>query len=209
MAATARREVLNVWERHLYNVLEEYFTLRQNRSCRMHVLAQVGLLRVIDVPDKWLWLNGVQVNAMSLDCVIVDGTRASPRLVFETDGEQHGTPVQKNRDSTKDFLLGLAGIPIARLEAEGVKDSLDILKAHVEIESFDRELQYPVSDELGRVSHLDLSDATYDRCIRAVAPLDIELALVGLGWAFPDGWDYVAELWRTHSKINGIWKRNA
>lgn len=207
MAATARREVLNLWERHLYNVLEEYFTLLQNRSCRMHVLAQVGLLRVIDVPDKWI--NGVQVNAMSLDCVIVDGKRASPQLVFEADGEQHTEQVQKNRDSTKDFLLTSAGIPIVRLEAEGEKDSLDILKAQVEIENFDRDLQYPVIDELGRVSHLDLSGAAYDRCIRGVTPLDIELALVALGWAFPDGWDYVAELWRTHSRINGIWKRNA
>jgi very-short-patch-repair endonuclease len=208
MTVTARLEVLNPWERYLFNVLEEYFMLRQNSTCRMNVLAEVGLTRVIDVHSSLLELNGVQVNAMSFDFVIVDGTRASPQLVFEADGKYHADPMQKNRDATKDYLLARAGIPIVRLEVEGEKESLDILKAEVEIEQFDRDLQYPGTDELGRLSYLDLSGATYNRCSRLVAPLDIELALVKLGWAFPDSWDYVSELWRTHSKTKGIWKPN-
>lgn len=208
MTAKARQEVLNPWERHLYNVLEEYFMLQQNRTSRMNVLAEVGLTRVIDVDSSSLVLNGFQVNAMSLDFVIVDGARASPRLVFEADGKYHEQSIQKCRDATKDLLLAQAGIPIVRLEVEGEKDSLDILKAAVEIEQFDRNLQYPGTDELGRLSYLDLSDTQYDRCTRLVAPLDIELALVKLGWTFPDSWDYVSELWRTHAKTNGIWTRD-
>ena len=208
MNITARCEVLNPWERHLYNVLEEYFTLLQNRTSRMHVLAEVGFTRVIKVDNASLNLNGVQVNVMSLDFVIVDGVRASPRLVFEADGKYHQCPKQEIRDNTKDQLLALAGIPIVRLAVEGEKDSLELLKAKVEIEQFDRNLEYPVTDALGRLSCLDLSGAAHDRCIRTVAPLDIELALVELGWTFPDGWDYVSELWRTHTKTNGIWKRD-
>ncbi len=208
MTAAARLEVLNPWERHLYNVLEEYFMLLQNRTCRMHVLAEVGLTRVIDVQSSSMVVDGVQVNAMSLDFVIVDSTRASPRLVFEADGKHHADPMQKRRDIVKNQLLNFAGIPIVRMEVEGEKVSLDILRAEVEVEQFERDLQYPVTDELGRLSYLDLSGAAYNPRTRVVAPLDIELALVKLGWHFPDGWDYVSELWRTHSKEKGIWKRN-
>lgn len=208
MTVTRRQEVLNPWERYLFNVLEEYFVLRQNSTCRMNILAEVGLTRVINVDHSLLRLNGVQVNAMTFDFVIVDGMRASPQLVFEADGKNHNDPEQKKRDATKDHLLALAGIPIVRLEVEGEKENLDILKAEVEIEQFDRDLQYPVNDELGRPGYLDLSGATYNRCSRLVAPLDIELALVKLGWPFPGSWDYVSDLWRTHSQTNGIWKQN-
>lgn len=93
MTATARQEVLNPWERHLYNALEEYFMLRQNRPSRMNVLAEVGLTRVIDVHSSLLALNGFQVNAMSLDFVIVEGARAAPKLVFEADGKHHADPI--------------------------------------------------------------------------------------------------------------------
>lgn len=207
MIATAKKEVLNPWERELFNLLEEYFYLRQRRSNRMPVLAQVGLTRIIDVLSPKI--GEIQVNAMSVDLLVVTGDKSKPRLVVEADGKHHNnSPAQIARDNLKNHLLASAGIPILRVEVEGKKENLDVLLATVEIPEFDRELEYPVVDSFGRSFTLNYSGKEYDSGERVLALLDIELSLVEIGWEFPDGWDYVSELWQTHTQSNGVWKKD-
>ncbi|WP_288841847.1 DUF2726 domain-containing protein [uncultured Deefgea sp.] len=202
---SSKEEVLNRWERHLHNLLDDYFYQRQSDSNRMPVLSQVALTRIINVNTPAV--GGIQVNAMSVDSLIVSVDKSAPKLVIEADGIHHSDKKQQLRDKLKNSLLEAANIPMLRLEVEGEKENLDVLFATVEIPEFDRQMTYTTTDYLGRDADIDYSRTEFNKKKRALELLDIELSLVEIEWEFPEGWKYVSELGITHTQTKGIWKR--
>jgi len=70
---------------------------------KYHVFTQVGLSRIIDVPqntyNRQRHFN--QISSKSVDYVICDKENFSTLLVIELDGESHNTKDQQDNDDFK------------------------------------------------------------------------------------------------------------
>ena len=78
---------------------------------KYHVFTQVGLSRIIDVPqntyNRQRHFN--QISSKSVDYVICDKENFSTLLVIELDGESHNTKDQQDNDDFKDKALNVSG----------------------------------------------------------------------------------------------------
>lgn len=180
----APKVVLNTYEQTLYNVLEEYFVLRQAKSNRCPVLSQVRLPDAITISHPVI--NNIQVNAMSFDC-LVTRANATPLCIFEADGHYHKTPVQQQRDALKDAIAKQAGIPVFRVLVSGRFEHPEVVHAQLSIQNFSREWEYPYADGVRQ-----FTAENFPPYQRTIEPLDIEALLIGCGWQFPVGWQYAS-----------------
>ena len=170
----------------MYNICEQYFYLDQRKSNRHPVLSQVRLTDVFDVSH--VNINGVMINAMSFDILIVD-SEGNPRAVFEADGPSHSLSTQITRDALKDEIAKSAGIPVFRVLVEGLQTNMGIVRAQTDIADFHSELEYPVSNG----KYVQYTEQNFPKQHRLIEAADIELCLIKANWKFPNGWEFATD----------------
>lgn len=95
-----------------------------------HVVAQVGLSRLVDVApgsNSWHWNN--RVDRMSVDLALCDAA-FHVVAVLEVDGRSHLAEDARARDAKKDSVLAAAGIRVLRYRNESLPN-IDGLRAAV------------------------------------------------------------------------------
>lgn len=87
---------------------------------KYHIFPQVGLSRIIDVPQETYNRQEHlhQILPRSVDYVICDRENFATLLVIELDGESHNTKNQQDKDNFKDKALNKAGINLLRVIAQ-------------------------------------------------------------------------------------------
>lgn len=181
IACTAK-PVLDEFEQTLYNLCEDYFVLQQVKTNRFPILSQVRLVDVIEVDAPNSYINNIQFNAMSFDIVITD-SEANPIFIFEADGDSHKKPERKSADELKDAIAEKAGIPLFRVEVDGIHTHLDVVRADAANEGFTRQKIYRSQHGL-----LCYTLANFPDSQRLIEIEDLELLLIKAGWQFPAGW---------------------
>jgi hypothetical protein len=198
------KPVLNSHEQTLYNLCEEYFYLSQRKSNRCPVLSQVRLPDVIDISAPVI--NNIQANAMSFDIVIAD-SKANPLCIFEADGAYHNpnntrsmsdqqkaeVAKQVLRDRLKDAITEKAGVPLFRLEVDGVHPHLDVVRAEAAIKDFKRDQMYRRPEGMRQYTQ-----ASHPDSLRILELEDIEIRLIRAGFRFPPGWEFVTDFELRH-----------
>lgn len=188
----SRFQVLNPWEQTLYNLCEEYFSIRQLEKNRLCVLGQVRVVDAISVGavkngKATSFIGNVQFTALSFDILVTD-RKANPLFAFEADGEQHKREPQLSRDQLKDAIATKAGMKVFRMLVDGSMPPLEVIHAEASIEGFERDLEYPVSN--GRICY---SEQDFPDVERTLELADIELQLIRAGWPFPADWKFVTQ----------------
>ena len=97
-----------------------FFALREIADgLNLFLLAKCRLVDVVD--DR---ANYKRISAQHVDFVLCHGTRYTPVVVVELDGDTHDNNKQRQRDDKKDAALASARIPVVRVRIPWQKEKI-------------------------------------------------------------------------------------